>query len=207
MQHLGEGHVGHPVVGKVMIGKVTCNSTKWRTSGADDLHSNGAPQKERKDDDKSFLGFTIFLTTYGLARIDEIEMPELSYCYLNPFDFFDWQIVSAYITEYNWTTEDVGHLLATYPGFEHLKFKLINVSKNHVNQLGNITYEIFEIMQKRICLNGKQSSPMLFAHPIFFSANDDNDIGPTWLFRHSIDIDLMMEIRQAPYRVPYKQHE
>uniref|UniRef100_A0A915KKQ6 Uncharacterized protein n=1 Tax=Romanomermis culicivorax TaxID=13658 RepID=A0A915KKQ6_ROMCU len=51
-------HKQHPVAGKAMIGKLTCKSTKWTTSCADNLHSNRVPQKERKDDDKSLLVFS-----------------------------------------------------------------------------------------------------------------------------------------------------
>uniref|UniRef100_A0A915KSI0 Uncharacterized protein n=1 Tax=Romanomermis culicivorax TaxID=13658 RepID=A0A915KSI0_ROMCU len=49
------GHFGHPVAGKVVIRKSTCKSTKWTTGGADNLYSNGAPQKDEKMIVKSFL--------------------------------------------------------------------------------------------------------------------------------------------------------
>uniref|UniRef100_A0A915HL40 Uncharacterized protein n=1 Tax=Romanomermis culicivorax TaxID=13658 RepID=A0A915HL40_ROMCU len=63
--------------------------------------------------------------------------------------------------QFNWTTEDVGHVLAMYPGFKNSKFKLMNVSEERANRLGNITSEIFKRMQRKICLNGKKSISMV----------------------------------------------
>uniref|UniRef100_A0A915KS12 Uncharacterized protein n=1 Tax=Romanomermis culicivorax TaxID=13658 RepID=A0A915KS12_ROMCU len=83
-----------------------------------------------------------FETTYRLARADEIQFPQMAYCFSNPFDIFDWKIVLAYMTTFNWTIEDVGLLLAIYPGFWHLDLKSKNVSMQHVQQLGNIANEI-----------------------------------------------------------------
>uniref|UniRef100_A0A915JPQ9 Uncharacterized protein n=1 Tax=Romanomermis culicivorax TaxID=13658 RepID=A0A915JPQ9_ROMCU len=54
---------------------------------------------------------------------------------------------------FNWTIEDVGHLLATYPGFRYLNFKYRNVSIQHVQQLGNITNEIYGTMLRDVCAN------------------------------------------------------
>uniref|UniRef100_A0A915HYS9 Uncharacterized protein n=1 Tax=Romanomermis culicivorax TaxID=13658 RepID=A0A915HYS9_ROMCU len=46
--YVNSDFVGYPVAGKATIGKWTCKSTKWTTDGADNMHSNGAPQKEGK---------------------------------------------------------------------------------------------------------------------------------------------------------------
>uniref|UniRef100_A0A915IDA9 Uncharacterized protein n=1 Tax=Romanomermis culicivorax TaxID=13658 RepID=A0A915IDA9_ROMCU len=65
----------------------------------------------------------------------------------------------TYMAKYNWTTEDIGHLLATYPGFEHLKFKLINVSKNHT-----LEYLMKTCISIRCSLDSEESSSRVVSY-------------------------------------------
>uniref|UniRef100_A0A915K2X8 Uncharacterized protein n=1 Tax=Romanomermis culicivorax TaxID=13658 RepID=A0A915K2X8_ROMCU len=65
---LGRPHVGHPVASKVVIGKSTCKSTKWMTCGTDNLHSNGAPQKDQK----------MIHQYYGSGKGPEAQAPSLA---------------------------------------------------------------------------------------------------------------------------------
>uniref|UniRef100_A0A915HMW1 Uncharacterized protein n=1 Tax=Romanomermis culicivorax TaxID=13658 RepID=A0A915HMW1_ROMCU len=92
-----------------------------------------------------------FEANYLLARTNEIHLPWIAYCYSNPLDIFDWAIVANYMDVYNWTIEDVGHLLSLDPAFTDFKLMSTTVSKQHFYRFRKINYEFFESMHKEIC--------------------------------------------------------